>query len=85
MKNFDVTLHDAKSTRKVTNKILKPNSRSKSEFNTDKEGIAITNDTEIANAFNDYFSSVNQSYARRITDSAIDPLLYLTPNLNNYK
>ena len=54
---FNDNLNDAKSTWKVINKILKPNSRNQNEFQVENNGTKLNDSTEIANAFNDYFSS----------------------------
>ena len=60
---FINTLHDAKSTWKVINKILKTNSKRQNDFQIEENGTKLSDNTEIANAFNDYFSSVTPSLA----------------------
>ena len=61
-------LHDAKCTWKIINKILKTNSNK------------LSDSTEIANAFIDYYSSVAPSLAAQIPDVGIDPISYLCRN-----
>ena len=49
---FNNNLHDAKSTWKVINKILKPNSKKQNDFQIENNGTKLSDSTEIANAFN---------------------------------
>ena len=44
----------------------------------------LSHSTEIANAFNDYFSSVAPSLAAQIPDVEIDPLSYLSRNPHSF-
>ena len=75
---FNTNLHVAKSTWKVINKILKLNSKKQNDFQIEVNGTKLCDSTEIANAFNDYFSAVAQSLAAQIPDVGIDPLkLYI--------
>ena len=71
---FNNNLHDSKSTCKVINKILKPNSKKQNDLQIEENGTKLSDSTEIANAFNDYFSSVAPSLATQIPDVGINPL-----------
>ena len=55
---FNNNLNDSKSTWKVINKILKPNSKKQNDFKIEENGTKLSDSTEIDNAFNYYFSSV---------------------------
>ena len=77
---FNNNIHDAKSTWKVINKILKPNSKRQNDFQIEENGTKLRDSTEIANAFNNYFSSVAPNLAAEIPDVGIDPLSYLSRN-----
>ena len=81
---FNNNLHDAKSTWKVINKILKPNSKRQNDFQIEENGTKLSDSTEIANAFNDYFSSVAPNLAAEIPDVGIDPLSYLSRNPHSF-
>ena len=81
---FNNNLHDAKSTWKVINKILKPNSNRQNHFQIEENGTKLSVITEIANAFNDYFSAVAKSLAAQIKDVGIDPLSYLSRNPHSF-
>ena len=61
---FNNNIYDAKSTWKVINKILKPNSKRQNDFHIEENGTKLSDSTEIANAFNDYFSSVADSCSK---------------------
>ena len=81
---FNNNIHDAKSTWKVINKILKPNSKRQNDFQIEENGTKLSDSTEIANAFNDYFSSVAPNLAAEIPDVGIDPLSYLSRNPHSF-
>ena len=81
---FNNNLHDAKSTWKVINKILKPNSKRQNDFQIEENGTTLSDSTEIANAFNDYFSFVAPNLAAEIPDVGIDPLSYLSRNPHSF-
>ena len=81
---FNNNLHDAKSTWKVINKILKWNSKKQNDFQIENNGTKLSNSTKIANAFNDYFSSAAPSLAVQIPDAGIDPLSYLSRNPHSF-
>ena len=81
---FNNNLHDAKSTWKVINKILKPNSKRQNDFQIEENCTKLSDSTEIANAFNDYFSSVAPNLAAEIPDVGIDPLSYLSRNPHSF-
>ena len=85
---FNNNLHDAKSTWKAKiqkiNKILKWNSKKQNDFQIENNGTKLSNSTEIANAFNDYFSSAAPSLAAQIPDVGIDPLSYLSRNPHSF-
>ena len=81
---FNNNLHDAKSTWKVIKKILKPNSKKQNDFQIENNGTKLSNSTEIANAFNDYISSVAPSLAAQIPVVGIDPLSYLSRNPHSF-
>ena len=67
-----------------TYKILKPNSKRQNDFHIENNGTKLSDSTEIANAFNDYFSSVAPSLAAQIPDVGIDPISYLPKNPNSF-
>ena len=69
MKKKVATKHDTKLRWKVISRILKPNSKSKSEFKIEKEGITITNGTVIASGF---ITISAQSLTRQIPDPGVD-------------
>ena len=81
---FNNNPHDAKSTWKVINKFLKPNSMKQNDFQIEENGTKLSDSTEIANAFNDYFKAVAPSLAAEIPDVGIDPLSYLSRNPNSF-
>ena len=81
---FNNNLHDSKSIWKVINEILKPNSTKQNDFQIEENGIKLSDSTEIANAFNDYFSSVAPSFAAQIPDVGIYPLSYLPRNPHSF-
>ena len=81
---FNNNLHDAKSTWKVINKILKPNSKRQNDFQIEENGTKLSDSTESTNAFNDYFSSVAPNLAAEIPDVGIDPLSYLSRNPHSF-
>ena len=81
---FNNNLHDAKSTWKVINKILKPNSKRQNDFQIEENGTKLSDSSKIANAFNDYFSSVAPYLAAEIPDVGIDPLSYLSRNSHSF-
>ena len=75
---FNNNFHNSKSTWKVINKILKPNYKKQNDFQIEENGTKLSDSTEIANAFNDYFSTDAPSLAAQIPDAGIDPLSYLS-------
>ena len=81
---FNNNLHDAKSTWKVINKILKPNSKKHNDFQIENNGTKLSDITEISNSFYDYFLSVAPSLAAQIPDVGIDPLSYLSRNPHSF-
>ena len=84
---FNNNLHNAKSTWKVMNKILKPNCKKQNDFQTEKNGTMMSDSTEITYqcfAFNDYFSSVAPSLTAQIPDVGIDPICYLPQNPHSF-
>ena len=81
---FNNNLHDSKSTWKVINKILKPNSKKQNDFQIEENGTKLSDSTENANAFNDYFSSVAPSLATQIPDVGINSLSYLSRNPHSF-
>ena len=81
---FNNNLHNAKSIWKVINKILKLNSKKQNYFQIENNGTKLSDSTEIANAFNDYFSSVTPSLAELIPDVGIDPQSYLSRNPHSF-
>ena len=81
---FNNNLHDAKSTWKVINKILKPNSKRQNDFQIEENGTKLSDSTEIANAFNDYLLAVAPSLAAQISNVGIDPLSYLSRNPHSF-
>ena len=81
---FNNNLHDVKSTWNVINKILKPSSKRQNDFQIKNDDTKLRDSTEIANAFNDYFSSVAPSLAAQIPDVGIDPISYLSRNPNSF-
>ena len=50
----------------------------------EENGTKLSDSTEIANAFNDYFSSVAPNLAAEIPDVGIDPLSYLSRNPHSF-
>ena len=80
---FNNNLHDAKSTWKVINKILKPNSKKQNDFQIEENGTNLSDSTEIANAFNDYFSAVAPSLVAQIPDIGIDPHSFVYFEVNS--
>ena len=81
---FNNNLHDEKSIWKVINKILKPNSKKQTDFQIEENGNKLSDSTEIANVFNDYFSAVAPSLTAQIPDDGIDPLSYLSRNPHSF-
>ena len=81
---FNNNLHDAKSTWKVINKILKPNSKRQNDFHIKENGTKLSDSTKISNAFTDYFSAVAPSLAAQIPDVGIDLLSYLSRNPHSF-
>ena len=81
---YNNSIHDSKSTWKVINKILKPNSKKQNDFQIEENGTKLSDSTEIANALNDYFSSVAPSLAAQIPDVGINPLSYLPRNPHSF-
>ena len=81
---FNNNIHDAKSTWKVINNILKPNSKRQKDFQIEEKGTKLSDSTEIAYAFNNYFSSVAPNLAAEIPDVGIDPLSYLSRNPHSF-
>ena len=75
--NIQKNIHDAKSTWKVINKILKPNSKRRNDFQIEENGTKLGDSTEIANAFNDYFSFIAPSLAAEIPDVGISACGFL--------
>jgi len=73
---FGNSSRDIKSTWKLINKILKPNFDSPDLKLEDGDNF-ITGSEEIANTFNDYFSSVATDLASRIPTVSTDPLSYV--------
>ena len=66
------------ATWKVIKQILKPNSKKQNDFQIEENGTKLSDSTEIANALNEYFSSVAPSLAAQIPDVGIDPLSYIS-------
>ena len=81
---FNNNLHNAKSTWKVINKILKPNFEKHNDFQIEKNLTKLRDSTEIAYAFNDYFSSVAPSLAAQIPDVGIDSISNLPRNPHSF-
>ena len=82
---FNNNLHDVKSTWKVINKFLKPNSKKQNDFQIENNVTKLSDSTEIiVNAFNDYFSSVAPSLAAQIPDVGIVLLSYLSRNPHSF-
>ena len=63
---------------------MKPNSKKQNDFQIEKIGTKLSDSTEIANAFNDYFSSVAPSLATQIPDFGTDPISYLPRNPHSF-
>ena len=63
---------------------MKPNSKKQNDFQIEENGTKLSDSTEIANAFNDYFSSVAPSLAAQIPDVGISPLSFLPRNLQSF-
>ena len=81
---FNNNLYVAKSTWKVINKILKPNSKRQNDFQIEESGTKLSDSTEISNVYNDYFSAVAPSLAAQIPDVGIDLLSYLSRNPHSF-
>lgn len=66
-KLFDDNRHNLNGTWEVLNEIIGKSKVSSSEqYNSLKDGVEITDDVEVADCFNDYFSSIGNSLANSI-------------------
>ena len=81
---FDRCINDSKSTWKVINKILKPNSKKKDNFSIEIDGEMNSNPEQIAEEFNKHFSSVAPKLAEKIPSVNVDPTSYLTRQQNTF-
>ena len=63
---------------------MKPNSKKQKDFQNENNCTKLCDSTEIANAINDYFSSVAPSLASQIPDVGIDLQSYLSRNPHSF-
>ena len=80
---FHKNRNDIKSTWKHINLLLHKNLSSKTIKKIVVNNISYTEDSEIANAFNEYFCSVGENLNSQIPDSNLDPLSYIVFNSNS--
>lgn len=74
---FENCSTNSKSTWKLINQVLKPNSKNKHELTIQINGDKTFNLNILANEFNNPFSSVAPNLARNIPIANADPLSYL--------
>ena len=74
---------DSKSTWKLINSLLKPE-KSINSYKLNSNNVTVTNDLEISNIFNEYFSSVASNLASSIPNVPDDPIDYVDQTLNSF-
>ena len=70
---------DAKKTWKVINEVLKPNKQSNDVTSFKVDDKILTDSSEIANSFNEFFTSIGSKLASDIVDRGIQPDIYFGP------
>ena len=75
--------NDSKSTWKTLNQIIQPN-RKPPTIKIEADNTEITNPTEIANKFNDYFSHVTDELMNNIPPTTISPLANMNRLCNTF-
>ena len=78
---FENNTGNARFTWETLNKLMNRRCSEKLPNGLMRNGIEVVDDEEMANCFNDYFSSLPLQLDQNVPSSNLDPLNFVNPNI----